>query len=196
MQTYDLSPELVGWVSRHKEEIRGKLEIGRLNLKLGKEQFMQEIIKTPQFLSQAWSHLIQVMEQLEAPAGVVTEAREVGPALSAHLEGKGFSDAEQAELSALVKPLEAARTNAEKLSILRETVQRGTLSKRLADRIVRLIPDTESRQATQASASGEPVIPMMKFNFGACGFCGFLGLAAGGPLAGAAACVFCGVLAR
>lgn len=191
-QPYDLSPDLVQWVSRYKKDILSKLQTGPLKIEQGKARFMKRIIQSPQFLSEAWLELIQIMEELKAPPDVLSEVREVAPVLSSNLTGKTLSDAEQVELSALVQPLETA-TDSEKLSILQETIQQGKLSKRLADKTIRLVPNIDPYQR---STDSEPGIAMMRFSWGACGFCGALGFAEGGSLGGAAACVFCGVLAE
>jgi hypothetical protein len=188
---HDLSPELIGWVDRQKKEILNRLQTGPLKIEQNKEQFMKRMIKTPQILSEAWLELIRVMEELKAPADVVYEAQEVSPVLSANLKGKAFSIDEQEELLALVHPLEAAKTDSEKLSILQGAIRQGKLSKQLADRIVRLVPNTESQPGTQESASSESVIAM-RFNWGMCGFCGAMGFVEGGPVGGAAACLICG----
>jgi hypothetical protein len=196
MQPYDLSPELIGWVDQHKKEIRNKLQTELLKLERGREQFMKRIIKAPHFLSKAWSELIQVLEEQKAPPSVVSEAKEVASVLSADLKDKAFSDGEQAELSALVQPLESAKSDPEKLSIVQEAIRQGKLSKRLADRIVRLVPNKESYQRAQDSASSQSRMAMMSFSWGACGFCGALGFVEGGPLGGAVACLFCAALAE
>lgn len=193
-QPYNLSPELVGWVGRHKEDILGKLQISPLKLERGKEHFMKRIIKAPQFLSDTWSELIQIMEELKAPPDVLSEDREIAPVLSANLKGISFSNAQQDELLALVEPLETAKTDIEKLSILQEATQQGKLSKLLANRIIPLVPNSELYQSRQESANSEPGIAMMRFNWGACGFCGALGLE-GGAVGAGVACVVCGLLA-
>lgn len=115
--------------------------------------------------------------------------KEIGSALNHALQGKSFSASERAELATLVQPLEAAKSDAEKLHIVQGAISDGKLSRKLAERMVQV---TDAPQPLQAD--GRPPASI-SFSWGACGFCGALGLE-GGPLVAAAACALCGIAAE
>lgn len=184
-----LSTDLKAWLGQHEAQLAFMLGYTSYQAGSGKQAVMNRIIASLHFISESWAQLEEAMRQLHAPAELQREAKEIGSTLNHALQGRSYSASEQEELAALVQPLEAAKSDAERLHIVQGAISDGKLSKKLAERMVQV---TDAPQPLQAD--GRPPASI-RFSWGACGFCGALGLE-GGPLVAAAACALCGIAAE
>ena len=190
MQTYPyaLARELTDWIHQHRKDIRAKLQTVE-----NKEEFMTKTIKSPLYLLEVWEQLLNGLNELKAPAGMISEAREVQSILQGELQDKAYSSTEQAELLALMHPVESAKTPADKQSAVEDAIRQGKLSKSLGDKLLNPLLIPHFSNGSQNNETTIPVILTRRFSWGACGFCGVMAMEFG-PVVILASCAVCGLL--
>jgi hypothetical protein len=178
------------WLSENRDTLSRRIPLfQRLQDADARPEALKEIVDSPVLLSEAWSEVVQVMEETGAPASVISDAEEMARDLRRSLEERRISSEDRRDLVRMVDDLHTASSPREIEDRVAQAVRDGRLSPGLGDEMRQYTQNLETRRSDVTVEGDEST----EFSWAACGFCGALAATSGGGAA--IACVVCGVLA-
>jgi Tfp pilus assembly protein PilP len=190
-QVFSASSELVDWINQNRDELKKRVVfLQHLSSPEGRARTMKQIVTSPNLLSEAWSEVVRAMENMGAPDGIRSEAKQMAAALDESIKQKQTSETDQRELTQLIDNIQTTRSGQELGEIVQQAVKQGNLSETLGQRIIQY-----TQEVQRAERSAGTTLPSARWNWGACGFCGALALPAG-PEASVVACILCALAAE